>query len=87
LEPLIGSLPDQSFSAGDAEAEQELAFVLDQVRVVPWPSEIVVGFAEIETVGGGAVTITLAVADFVKSCTLVAFTVTVAGFGTEDGAV
>lgn len=37
--------------------------------------------------GGGAVIVTCAVPDFVGSATLTAFTATVAGLGTEDGAV
>jgi hypothetical protein len=38
------------------DAVQLVAFVDDQVSVADWPTVIVVGFAEIVTVGTGAIT-------------------------------
>jgi len=50
-EPLASSGPDQSFWLGLAEAEQEVALVLDQLSVTFWPSVTLLGDAEITTVG------------------------------------
>jgi hypothetical protein len=50
-EPLAGSGPDQSFWLELAEAEQEVAFVLDQLSVTFWPSVTLLGDADIMTVG------------------------------------
>jgi hypothetical protein len=62
--------------------------MLDHVTVVDWPSVIVVGFAEIVTVGaGGGFTVTCAEPDFVESWTLVAMIVTCIADVTTVGAV
>jgi hypothetical protein len=61
------------------DAVQEVAFVLDHVIVVDWPSVIAGGEAEIVTVGRGGTgfTVTVAVPNFVESCLLAALTVAV----------
>jgi len=53
-EPLIGIAPDQP-----PEAAQELALVVDQLKVELPPEATLAGFALNETVGG-AVTVTVA---------------------------
>ena len=61
-EPLVATAPDQSLSLGVAEAVQEVACVLDQVRVTDCPTVTELGDAEIVTVGlagGGGTTTAL----------------------------
>ena len=53
--PLAALAPDQP-----PDAVQEVALVDDQVMVVPLPSEIVLGFVLIRTVGAAAATDTVA---------------------------
>lgn len=50
-EPLVDCGPDQSTSLGLAEAEQEVAFVLDQLSATDWPSVTVFDDATIVIVG------------------------------------
>ncbi len=54
-EPLTALLPDQA-----PEAVQEVALVLDHVRVELAPLATVLGLAPIVTVGTGGVTLTVA---------------------------
>ncbi len=82
--PLTASVPDQP-----PLAVQEVALVLDQVRVELLPEAIVVGLAVSVAVGAGgaAVTVMVAVAPFVVSAAEVAVRVTVFGEGAFRGAV
>jgi hypothetical protein len=81
--PLVTSAPVQP-----PLAVQEVAFVLDQVRVEVLPEAIVVGLAETAAVGGAgaAVTVTVAVAPIDLSATEVAVKVTALGEGAFAGA-
>jgi len=81
--PLVTSAPVQP-----PLAVQEVAFVLDQVRVEVLPEAIVVGLAESVTVGAGATvtTVTVAVAPIDLSATEVAVKVTALGEGAFAGA-
>jgi hypothetical protein len=69
-------------------AVQDVAFVLDQVRVEALPEAIVVGLAVSVTVGaaGAAVTVKVAIAPVVLSATEVAVRVTALGEGAFAGA-
>jgi hypothetical protein len=53
--PELGFAPDHA-----PEAVQDVALVEDQVSVEEFPLETNEGFAEIDTVGGGGVTVTWA---------------------------
>jgi len=81
--PLVASVPVQP-----PPAVQEVAFVLDQVRVELLPEAIVVSLAVSVTVGatGAAVTVTVAAAPVVLSDTEVAVSVTAFGKGAFAGA-
>jgi len=58
-DPVAPFAPAQSFSGGDAEAEQESAFVLDQLRVMEFPNVTELADAVSVAVGGGGAPIPL----------------------------